>query len=82
MKAFLIKILPPTKTLPTRLKVQYPQKKSITFNLNNSSNINDYCSKAIESFMLISWMTIPEENILIGQLPNGDYCGVYNYENH
>ena len=78
-KAFLIKFLPATNTLPTRIKVDYPQ---IGSKIYSRDSFNPNCeslsieAQAVERFCLDMGITVYP--FTIGQLPNGDYCGVWN----
>ncbi len=74
-KAFLTHWLPETETKPAKIKVSFEQKKSIVYSVSKFNCNQSIPRQAIEQFMLDSWMTV--RPFFIGQLPNGDHCGVF-----
>lgn len=78
MKAFLIKYLPATNYAPARIKVIYPQHIPKTYSrdsFNPNCESKSIEAQAIERFCLDSGITVNQ--FVVGQLPNGDHCGVW-----
>ena len=78
MKAFLVKWIGFTETKPSRLRVSYPQNGFKFYSVDSFKDIDGLTiqHQAIERFMLDNGLTV--NPFIVGQLPNGDYCGVFS----
>ena len=72
MKAFSIKKLGYTNTLPNRVKVSYPQNGSKTYSNSSDKPLSVF----IDQFCLDNGLTV--HPYTIGQISNGDYVATWN----
>ena len=75
MKAIQCKTLAATETLPTRLKVWAEQNKAVVIGRSNEHVHIQAASMICNYACGLGWLDSGLE-ISVGQLPNGDYCGV------